>query len=173
MAVNGVNSASEVQQTRRAEVRKKILNEKPPLYSFAGYGEIADSNKRMAIYTRENTVANLEALRSQIELHDEWYNVFLGGDYITFTGDGKMTYGELREKLGIPPRVISERNGGHKVDNDIIEGSIEIGLGDIGYFDRRKDEDDAAMTRFYNKQGDYRYGYSPSLEEKEIIALLK
>lgn len=173
MSVNGVNTASDVQAARRAETRARILKKDPPMFSYTDSYEIDQSNKYLASDTRRKTVANLDALRSQIELHDEWYHAIIGQDYITFTGDGKMTYGELRDKLGIPPRVIRERNGGNNVDADVIKGSIEIELRDIGCFDRRKDEDDAAMTRFYNGQGDYRYGYNHSLSEDEIISLLK
>ena len=158
--VNSVSAESSVAETREASAEA---------IAFPQYNAIDDENYHRSKIVKEETKNNFKNLKSKMELHDNWYHVIVGEDYVTFKGDGKMTYGELREKLGIPPRALRERNGGKNTDADVIKGTIEIELNDIGWFERRMDDMEAADARAMRAHGDYRAGWERTVSNDELI----
>jgi hypothetical protein len=162
-ALNNVNSASADASVAAAP------KDASGAIAFPQYNAIDDENYHRAKIVKQETENNFKNLKGRMELHDNWYHAIVGEDYVTFQGDGKMTYGELREKLGIPPRALRERNGGKNTDADVIKGKIEIELNDIGWFERRMDDMEAADARAMRAHGMYRAGWERTVSNKELI----
>lgn len=165
-AVNSVNAAG------ASAPMSEIKSASAEAISFPQYNRIDEENYQRGKFVKAETEKNLKELKGKMELHDEWYHAITGEDYVKFKGDGKMTYGELREKLGIPPRALRERNGGKNVDTDVIKGTIEIELCDIGWFERRMDDMEAADARAMRAHGNYRAGWERTVTNKEVIKWL-
>ena len=162
-AVNSVTSANAgVSASEAADVSMGAIG-------FPQYNEIDSENYQRAKIFKAETEKEFKNLKSRMELHDEWYHAITGEDYVKFTGDGKMTYGQLREKLGIPPRALRERNGGKNTEAEVIKGTIEIELTDIGWFERRMDDMEAADARAQRRYGNYRAGWERTVTNKELI----
>jgi len=144
-------------------------------YEFFGGQDdrIKSENAEKRRITQKAVRTNLKSLKSNIELHDEWSHIFIGKDHIKLKGDGKMTYGKLREALGIPPRALSETNKRNLKDTDVIEGTVTINLEDIGWFERSMDENEASQVRAQRSHGDYSAGWERALNNEAIIQSLK
>lgn len=165
-ALNAVSSAS-------AAANSEAVTDANSDYEFFGqYDEIERENRMTNKATKEKVTQNLKAMKSKIELHDNWYHFIIGDDYIKLKGDGKLTYGDLREKFGIPPRALSQTNSGNFKDSDIVRGSVEIKLEDMGWFERRMDEMEAADARAQRNYGNYFAGWERTLTNDEIIKIL-
>ena len=84
-----------------------------------------------------------------------------------------MTYGELRENLGIPPKVLSETNGKKLTDNQIVK-ETKIYLDDIGWYETTPESpEEASDIRAQRRYGNNYAGYSKAISNKEIIKQLK
>lgn len=118
----------------------------------------------------KETVKNtLRANKQNIELHEPW----IGSDYIIYKGDGKTTYGTLRQNLGIPPRVLSETNGKNLSDDQIVKNT-KIYLEDIGWYETTPQfEGEAADIRAQRNYGNHFAGYVRSVNNNEVKAYLK
>ncbi len=168
MEINGidaVSSANSTQQSSAVTSSSSSLN--------AQFGNRLDNEnmfKRQQM--RESVEESLKELKGKIEVHDDWYHVFVGDDYITLEGDGKLTFKELRAKLGIPPTVLSKTNYKKFKDTDVIEGKIDIKLQDIGWFERSMDNMEAQDVRAQRNHGDPYAGYSRALSDGEILEML-
>ena len=119
--------------------------------------------------TKKNVEHTLKANKENIELHQPW----IGSNYITFKGNGKMTYGELRHILGIPPKVLSETNGKKLTDNQIVK-ETKIYLDDIGWYETiPQSSEEASDIRAQRRYGNHYAGYSRALSNEEILKQLK
>jgi len=119
--------------------------------------------------TKESAVNTLKANKNNIELKIPW----IGTDYIKFNGDGKMTYGQLREQLGIPPKVLSETNGKSLRDEQIVK-DVRINLDDIGWYEiPNMSAEEGRDVRAQRNYGNNYAGYDRAITNDEIIKLLK
>ena len=119
--------------------------------------------------TKETVKNTLRAHKQNIELHVPW----IGSDYIIYKGDGKTTYGTLRQNLGIPPRVLSETNGKNLSDDQIVKDT-KIYLEDIGWYETTPQfEGEAADIRAQRSYGNHFAGYNRSVTNDEVKAYLK
>ena len=165
MEIQKISTTNSVGKTNEVEASKSPDN----VEVFQNYNDIEDTNRRMSEWTKDRVRNNLSAMKDRIELRQPW----LGADYIKFTGDGKMTYGELREWFGIPPRVLSNNNKGNFKDTDVIEGTIKIPLDGIGFYERRMSEMEAQLVQYERAHGDAASGWEKALPNKDIISILK
>ena len=119
--------------------------------------------------TKQGVIRTLKGNKKNIELNTPW----IGTDYIIFKGNGKMTYGQLREQLGIPPKVLSETNDKRLRDEQIVK-NVRINIEDIGWYERpRMDEMEARDVRFQRSHGNNHAGYDRAITNKEIINFLR
>ncbi|CDE45394.1 unknown [Clostridium sp. CAG:768] len=119
--------------------------------------------------TAKSVKNTLRGNKKNIELHEPW----IGSDYIIFKGNGKMTYGDLRQNLGIPPKVLSETNGKRLTDNQIVK-ETKIYLDDIGWYETTPmSAAEASDIRAQRRYGNNYAGYSKAISNKEIIKQLK
>ncbi|MEE3348581.1 MAG: hypothetical protein VZR09_00935 [Candidatus Gastranaerophilaceae bacterium] len=164
-AIDAVSSANSAQQASSVTSAKAELN--------AQFGSRLDNeNMFKRQQTKEFAEDFLKKYKDKIEVHNDWYHVFVGDDYITLEGDGKLTFKELRENLGIPPTVLSKTNNKKFKDKDVIDGKIEIKLEDIGWFARSIDEMEAQDVRSQRSHGDPYAGYSRAVSDGEIFEWL-
>lgn len=132
------------------------------------YGGSSDDGVKLAT-TKKSVQNTLKSNKKNIELHEPW----IGSDYITFKGNGKMTYGELRQNLGIPPKVLSETNGTKLTDNQIVK-ETKIYLDDIGWYETTPEsQEEASDIRAQRKYGNNYAGYSKAITDDEILKQLK
>lgn len=119
--------------------------------------------------TKKSVQNTLKSNKKSIELHEPW----IGSDYITFKGNGKMTYGELRKNLGIPPKVLSETNGKKLSDNQIVK-ETKIYLDDIGWYETTPESpEEASDIKAQRRYGNNYAGYTKALSNEEILKQLK
>ena len=118
----------------------------------------------------KETVKNaLHAYKDNIELHEPW----IGSDYIMYKGDGKTTYGTLRQNLGIPPKVLSETNNKRLSDDQIVKDA-KIYLEDIGWYETTPQfEGEAADIRAQRNYGNHFAGYRRTVNNNEVKAYLR
>ena len=119
--------------------------------------------------TKENVTNTLKQHSKNIELKIP----FIGDDYIKFKGDGHMTYGQLREQLGIPPKVLSETNNQRLRDEQIVKDT-KIYLNDIGWYEiPDMDELEGRDARAQRSYGNHYAGYERSLTNDEVVKILR
>lgn len=119
--------------------------------------------------TKASVQNTLKANKKNIELHEPW----IGSDYINFTGDGKMTYGQLRQQLGIPPKVLSETNGKKLTDNQIVKNT-KIYLDDIGWYETTpQSSEEASDIRAQRRYGNNYAGYTKAISNEDILKQLE
>ncbi len=129
-------------------------------------------------YTRgqavtEDVKQNLKSLKNNIKLDEALFGLF-GTDNIRVTGDGKMTYGQLRDKLGIPPRILGQVNNKELKDSDIIKGEVRVNLEDIGWYETTPQFDFEAQDNQYQRaNGNYTAGYDRQISNEDIKNILK
>ena len=105
--INALNGVASTSQTAGASAPEKNLD-----INFA-YG--ADENFVQAQVTKRNVLESLAHGKAGMKLVEPF---LFGEDHVIVAGDGKMTLGELRQKYGIPPRVLSKVNGQNLKDSD-------------------------------------------------------
>ncbi len=171
MEINGIEAVSATSAMHSASSVAKSSSD----FKNLDFGsEIDNDNALRRQQTREKVEDSLKELKDKLELHDNWYHVFVGEDYFKLKGDGKLTYGKLREMLGIPPKALSKSNPdkGKISDKDVIQGSIEIKFSDIGWFERRMDEMEARDVRNQRNHGNNIAGYSRAVSDSDIFEFL-
>ncbi len=136
--------------------------------NFQNYGP--DENYLRAKETKEQVTAFIKANKDNMELVIPY---LFDCDHIMIAGDGKMTYGELREILGIPPQILSETNNKKLKDTDIVENA-RVNLTDIGWYPLTpQDSTEAADYRAQREAGNHHAGYDRSLNNEDILKMFK
>ena len=132
------------------------------------YGDVDEIINRQN--TKKGVEQSLKAYKGNIELNIP----FWGDDYIIFKGDNKMTYGQLRERLGIPGGVLSETNRESLEDDDKIATDTKIYLNDIGWYEVYPEfEGEAADIRAQRRYGNHHAGYQRAVTNDDIKKWLK
>lgn len=151
-----------------AQVSSAEMPESSTEINFSNYGP--DENYIQSQNTKERAEKFIKANKSKFELVQP---LFFGSDHFKVKGDGKMTYGQLREMLGIPPKVLSETNGKRLKDSDIVENA-KINLSDIGWYLLMPETEWEAVTyRSLRNNGDNHAGYDRSVSNDDIINWFK
>lgn len=162
MKITSVNAAQEVSAPRE-------ISETSESYDIKYQG--VDEDFQQGQITKENVKNTLNANKKNIELNTYSWQ-FWKDDNIEIKGDGKMTYGQLREKLGIVPGVLSKTNGKKLNDNMIVKDAT-VNLSDIGWYETRYNPEEAADIRFQRRNGNPYAGYDRSVTDNDIINWLK
>lgn len=117
----------------------------------------------------------ISANKKDMELNDQWYHFIVGEDHIIYKPKGNITYGQLREQLGIPPKVLSETNNKRLKDDDLIpKGGVKINLNDIGWYPQSGlSPEDCAVNNNLRANGILTAGYDRAISNKEIISMFK
>ena len=135
--------------------------------NFSNSGDIEDRIQREN--TKESVQNTLQSNKKDFELKIPW----IGTDYVIYKGDGKTTYGQLRERLGIPPKVLSETNGKRLTDEQIVE-QTRINLDDIGWYPVTPQSDiEAQDIRAQRNYGNHYAGYDRAVNNNDIKNYLK
>ena len=145
-----------------AQINSTSMPEQGINIDFNQFG--IDENYQNFQATKKRVKSNLDAYKDKMEIKIP----FIGTDYLKFKGDGKMTYGQLREMFGIPPKVLSETNN-KKLSDDQIVKDVRINLDDIGWYERiPEDEIEASDTRNMRNYGVHHAGYEKTLTNDDI-----
>ena len=159
-AMNGVSGTSYTSSVGATEGNPDIR--------FQGYGP--DENFLQGQITKEVVLKSISANKEKMELVVPF---LFGEDHLVIAGDGKMTYGQLRDMLGIPPKVLSETNNKKLADNQVVK-DIKVNLSDIGWYQLiPQDSAEAADYRRMRDYGDNYAGYDRSLSNEDIKKLFK
>lgn len=119
--------------------------------------------------TKESVENTLKANKQNIELNIPW----IGTDYIIYKGDGKTTYGQLRENLGIPAQVLSETNNKRLADDQLVD-ETRINLNDIGWYRVMPQSDiEAQDIKAQRRYGNHYAGYDRAVTNNDVIKYLK
>lgn len=119
-----------------------------------------------------NTLKNLKK-SGQMEYSGAYFG-FIGKDCIYVKGNGKMTYGQLRHGLGVPPRVLSETNGKKLQDDQKISGQVRVNVEDIGWYAITPEySNEAADIRAQRAAGNHFAGYDRAISYDEVVKLAK
>jgi len=160
--INALNGVASTSYTAGASAPEKNLD-----INFA-YG--ADENFVLAQVTKRNILESLAHGKAGMKLVEPF---LFGEDHVIVAGDGKMTLGELRQKYGIPPRVLSKVNGQNLKDSDIVK-DIKINLSDMGWYELDiQSNEEAADYRAQRAGGNPYAGYDRAITNEEIKKLLK
>lgn len=130
-------------------------------------------------FTRQQLNSNvrrfISAHKKEMTLNAQWYHVFVGEDYITYKPKGNITYGQLREQLGIPPKVLSETNNKRLKDDVVIpKEGVKINLLDIGWYPQSGlSREDCAVNNNLRANGILTAGYDRAISNEEIISMFK
>lgn len=151
-----------------AHVNNAEMSEKAVDINFNNYGP--DENYFQAKATKEQVENYIKTNKNKFELVEPF---LFDSDHLKIKGDGKMTYGELREMLGIPPQVLSETNGKKLKDTDIVENA-RINLADIGWYELiPQDKIEADDYRAQRQNGNHHAGYDRSINNNDILNWFK
>ncbi len=151
-----------------ARVNSAEMSEATPDINFNHYGP--DEDYFQAKSTKDQVKNYLTKNKNKFELVEPF---LFGSDHFKVKGDGKMTYGELRKMLGIPPKVLSETNGKKLKDTDVVE-NIKINLSDIGWYEMAtQTKDEAAVYRAERRSGNPYAGYDRSVSNEDILKWFK
>ena len=169
MEISSINAVNSTGAAAKSEAVEELDNS----YEFFTPSDRLDrENLEKSRYTKQEVLKNLKELKSKITLHDDWYHFIIGNDHIEIKGDGKLTYGDLRAKFGIPPRALSQTNHGNFKDADVVKGTVTINLEDMGWFERSMDSMEAEDARNQRNYGNYFAGWERALTNEDIIKLL-
>lgn len=132
----------------------------------------SDDHIRGEVVTKE-VKQNLKGLKGKVELNEAFLGIF-GTDHIILKGNGKMTYGQLREKLAIPPGILSKVNNARLSDNQVIKDEVRVNLEDIGWYETTPQSQIEADDIVYQRSiGNSVAGYNRKLSNEDIINILK
>jgi len=151
-----------------ANVSSTEMADQPVNIDFQNYGP--DENYLQAKETKKQVTEFIKANKDNMKLVVPF---LFDCDHVKIAGDGKMTYGELREMLGIPPQILSETNNKRLKDTDIVENA-RINLTDIGWYPvTPQDSTEAADYRAQRKAGNHHAGYDRSITNEDILKMFK
>ena len=163
-------SASDPNQSTEANM-DPLFNPDPQVDLRRQMNEDNYFNGKAAKERAENFI---KANADNIVYTSKWFSA----NYITFTPPqgSKMTYGQLRGQLGIPPGVIRATNGGDKSieDKKVIDKPVKVTVDQIGWYEMRMDEMEAADARCRRDHGDPYGGYDRNFDGSgEVTDMIK
>ena len=140
----------------------------------ADFGRYPDEDYYTGQAVKKETTDFIKKHKGSMKLDDSWYHFIIGEDHITYTPKGKITYGQLRDQLNIPPKVLSETNKKKLKDDQVIQGSVRINLSDIGWYPQTGlSSAEQAVNRNLRANGVPTAGYDRAVTDDDIIDCFK
>ena len=166
--VDPTGNVNSVASTSKATSTSSSTNE------VADFGRYPDDDFYTEQAVKKETTDFIKKHKGSMQLDDSWLHFLIGEDHITYTPKGKITYGQLRDQLNIPPKVLSETNNKKLKDNEIIKGSVKINLSDIGWYPQTGlSRDEQAVNRNLRANGVPTAGYDRAVTNDDIIKCFK
>lgn len=161
-ALNATTATTATSATTSSKKPQVVFDQFPSLESFERTN-VHDSVKKF-----------LETNKGNIEVDTSWYHIFVGNDHITFTPNGKITYGQLRENLGIPPKILSTTNNKKLTDDQEIKEPVKINIDDIGWYAQQDlYPEERAVNQSLRDGGVLTAGYDRAVKSEDIVNWLK
>lgn len=164
MAIPGMSGAtpSDPSFSAEAPIQSKKENYGPlfePDPQVDLYRQINEDNYFRGETAKEKAENFIKANAKNMVYTSKWFRP----DYITYTPSkgSKMTYGQFRERLGIPPGIIRATNGGDKsiIDEKVIDKPVKVTVDQIGWYEMRMTDYEAADARYQRENGNPYGGY--------------
>lgn len=182
MAIPGMSGASPMESSSSISPSTAPEPTPEPLFSGDGFDEIDRDNYNRGQQAKASAEKFIAENTNNITFTGKWFSP----DYIIYTPPkgSKMTYGQLREKLGIPPGLLSEENNikpqteedrkKKSRDDYVISGPVKVTVDQIGWYEKRMTTMERDVAKGFADHGDkYAYYDRNYLESSEVSEMIK
>lgn len=183
MAIPGMSGAAPMDPNYNMD--SPVVQPEQNVEMFKYGDDFSQENYQRGNAAKASAEQFVKANAENLEYTSKWFDP----DYITFTPPegSKMTYGQLREALGIPPGLISKTNPpkqslidrvlGNEVDpkdkvidKNVINKPIKIPVDQIGWYEMRMTDVEAMDARGQRANGNPYGGYDRNFRSNSEVS---